>query len=170
MEKKNYTLISSQQQISQLPREVFLGVDRNPPEGEREALSANGRFLTSQPVRDLGDLSYTRESDFRALAITCIYLLCERAAIYFPTTTAAKPSDEVLVILVTPAKEDHKAYFPFRTDWRRWQYGVIPVLEDEAFSMRSPLNENLFRTDFESLVRYFENGLVASFRSAGFIP
>lgn len=170
MSKTSYTLISGIEGIKSLPAETFLGIDRSLTGNNREGLSANGRFLTSEQLRDQRDLSYTYQVDLRSAAIVCIYCLCERVSIYFPTSTAAKPSGEVLVVLVTPAREDHKAYFPFTTDWRHWQYGIIPVLEDPAFSMKAPLNKNLFNTDFESLVRYFENGLVESFRSAGFIP
>lgn len=172
MSKKSYTLISSQQQIVSLPVSISLGIDREPQVELREAMAANGITLQSKQIPDpQRDLSYTHQFAFKVLAITCIYVLCERTNIYFPTSTAAHPSDKVLVVLTAPPRyPDHKAYFPVGVDGREWEFGMIPVLQDEAYSMKAPLNKNMFHTDFDSLVKYFEGGLVASFRAAGFIP
>lgn len=60
--------------------------------------------------------------------------------------------------------------FPVEVDWKIWDQGVVPVLEDPRWSLSEPVNSSISINNTSEFVSLLEKSLVVSFKSAGFIP
>jgi hypothetical protein len=120
------------------------------------------------------------EGDIHLMAVGCFYINVQKAAIDFPSTTRAKPSQYVVVYPSAGKliREGDKVYFPFKVLWNVWHQIVLPVLRDPRYQFRDPrtgreipLNMALLRLgDYDTVIRMYEDALTAKFQEEGFIP
>lgn len=65
-----------------------------------------------------------------SLATACLYVLTNRANLYFPQSSRSHPSPTVVVDLTPkpPYRGGDRAYFPLIVGWAVWHEAVTPVL------------------------------------------
>jgi hypothetical protein len=109
------------------------------------------------------------------LAVPCLLILAGVAEPVFPNRDRSTPSPTVL-IMGTKVPGVFWAglptsMLPVPVEWRQWKTAVVPVLEDERWRVRNPLNAALIRTgETVQLVEGIGLALSASFAEAGWGP
>lgn len=127
------------------------------------------------------EMSTTLEQqDLERVAVACMYLLLDKAALNFPGTSRAHPS-ELVVISLKPGgllRDSDRAYFPLSVWWYVWEQGVVPVLKDEANqvktstgSLRNKLNLSLVDgKEWDVIVQRIVDALQAHMQTEGLLP
>jgi len=123
----------------------------------------------------------TTHFDLRTIAVGCVYLLLNKATLYFPGTNRSGPSHKVIVDLgsKTLLRPSDRVYFPFFVYWGAWHDAVKPVLDDKAVqvivrdnpSLRVQLNKSLIdHQQYDELLSLMERRLLDSFARTGYLP
>lgn len=146
------------------------GYDLPPSNGERAALTVGTQ---GYPVRVPEDLGPVVGTVLRPLAIGCLYRLTGFGWAHFPTTSRSSPSRWVYIVPshLPLLREGDEAIFPISIDWRRWEYAVVPVLEDPRWSFELPINKRrVLQERYAEFVDLLERALIQSFKAAGYLP
>lgn len=116
------------------------------------------------------------EREVQRIALGCLYVLLDKAAISYPNSNRAAPSDEVVVDSTADLLRDgDRVYFPFKVGWAIWQRGVVPVLaayrlKKTSGTLRYQIRQSLVDAcAFDRLLSEITQHLITSFKSAGFL-
>ena len=116
--------------------------------------------------------SQTADVDgLEALAVGCLYILLEKATVFFPTSTRAAPSHQVVTELGfgTLLRSGDRRYFPMVVRWNIWQEGIVPVLTDTSLQVTiKRMVSN--RTSVEPCLDLLKTRLLESLQGAGYLP
>ena len=119
--------------------------------------------------------------DLKTIAVGCVYLLTNKATLYFPSTARSHPSHRVVVDLANRPlfRESDRAYFPFFVWWGAWHEAVVPVLDNKDVQVIVRTNTSLRvhqnRTviglgHYKTLIAKVQDYLTDSFVTAGYLP
>jgi len=107
------------------------------------------------------------------LALGCAYILVGSATPTFPKTRRGSQSPVVRIDQTNRPliRSGDRNIFPVQSGWRIWKFGVVPVLEDDAFDASLPINQAMLNPGrFPEYIRGIESALRRSFVDAGFLP
>lgn len=119
--------------------------------------------------------------NIKQISVGCLYLLTNKATLYFPGSDRSKPSGRVVVDLATKGlyRESDRAYFPFWLGWAVWHDAIVPVLENKDVrvivtgnpSLRVHQNKALLSLGlYDELIEKISSYLVRSLVAHGYLP
>lgn len=131
-----------------------------------------GSFPASRPVVLVNsDTANGSSEKLHLIALGCYYLLWGVAQVRFPSTDRGHPSETVRIErTVYPLfRSGDSQVFPIIVDWRRWKFGVLPVLQDSRWKTDLPINNRLVVGALEKQVGLIRESLYQSYINAGFL-
>lgn len=110
----------------------------------------------------------------KELPIPCLFILGGVAQPVFPFADRSTPSTTVMIWRVRGVDAAYggiRASLPYPVDYRQWRTAVIPVLMDERWAARNPLNvASLLTGGLPELLEQLGKALRTSFSATGWGP